>query len=504
MPTLAPTVRQHILRAERLEQERYTAAIEDHGILKNNKLQRQAEERARRLFQAPLDVHAPVFKEGASWGNNVDNMPLMLQLIHNECVIVDLKPQIRTTEAFIQTYGFTPQQMLRLASEKRICLNLLGYESNKRKGDDFLDYTAFDGSNEEREAYMDLFLVENNLRINSFTSRAFFDARPVRNQPLFADMVKKTTDALEKGLRKLTDGEREALFVNEVFRKGPPDGIITTLAHQYTSTRMVLALHEDPSLPVLADDISEYLLTNESILDFALMVRRLKVTIISPVLACFGGVYYMSNHSFASLLETPPARDGHEDPRLRWPLSNKAYLAIYKALYEKRANVGEEWWLCPPYMNNKRFDEFLGFLDDLKSNQRSFRGAIRSLAEHPELDEARIRVMHDYLAQNRTIFEKWNAVSSKIGTATSIAVKFGAAVLAGHDLGADMEMSDKLVKLSGDVLLGFGPEIFGVIRKPLLGKKDIDRALGRLMNGHSYQLMVDLQKIRSIAVPMKV
>jgi len=267
---------------------------------------------------------------------------------------------------------------------------------------------------------------------------------------------------------------------------------------------MVLALHEDPSLPVLADDISEYLLTNESILDFALMVRRLKVTIISPVLACFGGVYYMSNHSFASLLETPPARDGHEDPRLRWPLSNKAYLAIYKALYEKRANVGEEWWLCPPYMNNKRFDEFLGFLDDLKSNQRSFRGAIRSLAEHPELDEARIRVMHDYLAQNRTIFEKWNAVSSKIGTATSIAVKFGAAVLAGHDLGADMEMSDKLVKLSGDVLLGFGPEIFGVIRKPLLGKKDIDRALGRLMNGHSYQLMVDLQKIRSIAVPMKV
>jgi hypothetical protein len=85
---------------------------------------------------------------------------------------LDIHPNIRNNQHFIELYGFSVQQLLVLARQKRITLNLIGYESNKKIG--FKEYLEFDGTDEEKLAYTDLFLGESGMRINSIRRKLFF------------------------------------------------------------------------------------------------------------------------------------------------------------------------------------------------------------------------------------------------------------------------------------------------------------------------------------------
>lgn len=413
------------------------------------------------------------------WTNAVDRVGLFRQLLHKNHLIVDLKP-LKNNNEFTETYGFSVQQLLKFSTERRVTLNLYAYESNK--GIDFQEYTFFQGTRDEENAFERLFRPESNMRINSIRKSLFFEGTLTQSDISYDDLVEEGEDYFDK---ILSSSIIEELFHKGLIRSTSKLGALHQIARQYAEVKALLSLKNDHEGSFLIQEIQNK--HNDPVRVVATL-RALRILLSSPFSASLGGHYTQSYSSVNSVelarryltgssVEAFKKYDeesvidirGTEERSVRSIVSN--YITQTTLSSFKLNDI-------PQYLDERIFESYLIYLHDNKeliSRQAKF---IDELSKDIYLSEKNLDLLERHLQSQEELSKSLDVLKKKhsIIWKTFIAVVMYSGT---KQLGIDEEWAF-VASLGADYL-----------------KDRFDEKFSELVKGQKAQVMLDAKEVKA-------
>ncbi len=333
-----------------------------------------------------------------NWGNASDQLPILSQLLNNKNLIVDLKPFRSDDECFTK-YGVTPKQLLFLAENKYISLNLYAYDSEKPKG--FENYKKY-----QQKVLLDL--IDPNYsqcRINSIRRDALLKRISsssniyVNNQANRLYVENSMIDIPEKYFKQI-----------EGLRSNSKSAAIETAVKHYNYCKNLITEYErkDPDLYVeinnIIEEIENGFNNRKNIAGTLLKLRGLKTCLGGPIINAMGGVYNMSSSAYGTLYQTME-REGVDKQNFE-PIDivTEEFLAYIQSL---RTNVDRNDLKMRP-LTDEEFKDYLRFIKDITYKRDEL---LKTLSN---LKDLKSHSTYDLLIEGKNYFEIENYIMDSI------------------------------------------------------------------------------------------
>ena len=366
--------------------------------------------------------------------------------LSNPYLVIDLKPELSCNDDFIEEYGFSLQQIYRLASENQILINIYAFESGRKNG--FVDYCRFiANSAEEYMWYIELFKLPAT-RISSIRRACFFDCFLSSQGVTYESLINKGANKFDV-LKSLSLVEQIEIFNAIGMRKNNIDGAIETLTQQYAYCLAVIIIIKSradfdvnkDNLVALEDYLKHVDINNETLVKIFSLIRGVKTLLASPMLASMGGTYNLSPNSVRALsaLEEQyrdslfdevilPSNDVYNNVRIRnnpnTGFKNLITQKFLTKIIKEKMQVVE----IPNYIPEQKFSDYLKFIKEYRFKIQKQSDYLQAIADNPILDEKKLDLFEKYFGTQADIFSELKNYSTMLNGAAKTTLAAGAAL----------------------------------------------------------------------------